>query len=110
MNDLFDPGPISTILFWDQHENSINAGNFFVSMLGYPDNPHQTGFYYDSPGSYHNGAGGLSYADGHAEIHRWRDPRTMPPVVRGQTLPKDSPSPNNPDLIWLRERSTREMR
>ena len=25
----------------------------------------------DFPASYHNGAGGLSFADGHAEIRRW---------------------------------------
>jgi prepilin-type N-terminal cleavage/methylation domain-containing protein/prepilin-type processing-associated H-X9-DG protein len=62
--------------------------------------------------SYHNGAGGLSFADGHAEIKRWLDPRTMPP------LRKDSnwllaagaiPSPNNQDIVWLQERATRKI-
>ena len=27
----------------------------------------------DLPASYHGNAGGLSFADGHSEIHRWRD-------------------------------------
>jgi len=25
----------------------------------------------DFPASYHNGAAGLSFADGHSEVHRW---------------------------------------
>ena len=33
-------------------------------------------FSWDLPASYHNGAGGLSFADGHQEIKRWLDPRT----------------------------------
>src|SRR2546426_7399595 len=42
-----------------------------VDMRGYP-NPAQA-MLPDFPASYHNKAGGLSFADGHAEIHRWRD-------------------------------------
>ena len=32
------------------------------------------------PASRHGGSGVISYTDGHAEIHRWRDPRTLVPV------------------------------
>ena len=62
--------------------------------------------FYEWPASYHNKAGALSFADGHAEIHGWRDPRTTPPVVKGQALLKMVPSPNNTDLIWLFQRTT----
>src|ERR1051326_4047066 len=34
----------------------------------------------DMPASYHNGAGGFSFADGHSEVHRWRDGFTKQPV------------------------------
>ena len=72
-----------------------------------PNNPEQTGFY-DLPASYHDRAGGLSFVDGHAEIKRWLDDRTMPPLVRDGLIPDQFPSPNNPDVIWLQERATRK--
>jgi prepilin-type processing-associated H-X9-DG protein len=58
----------------------------------------------DFPASYHNKAGGLSFADGHAEIHRWRDPRTTPPVrhVVVQTVNQA----NNQDVVWLWQHTT----
>ena len=61
----------------------------------------------DFPASYHNDAGGLSFVDGHAEIKKWKDPRTRPVLRTGVGLPLNVPSPNNPDVFWLMERSTR---
>jgi len=78
-------------------------------MLGFPDRPELTRFNGDMPGSYHNGAGGLSFVDGHAEIKRWRDPRTTPPVRQGTSLTPGA-SPYNPDIVWLQERATRRMK
>ena len=107
LTELVDPGPARTLLFWDERQDAINYGNFFIDMTGYPDKPAATQFNWDWPGSYHNGAGGLSFTDGHAEIKRWRDSRTTPPfsaVVQGPL-----PSPRNQDIIWLQERSTRRI-
>lgn len=62
----------------------------------------------DPPAGYHGGGGTLSFADGHAEIHQWQDPRTIPPIPRpigyetGGWL-----VPNNPDVYWLQFRATR---
>ncbi|MEI9961198.1 MAG: hypothetical protein WDM76_08770 [Limisphaerales bacterium] len=60
----------------------------------------------DIPASYHNGAGGLSFADGHAEIKKWRDSNVLnckaPPPAGGGT-PQDA---STGDLAWLQERST----
>jgi prepilin-type N-terminal cleavage/methylation domain-containing protein/prepilin-type processing-associated H-X9-DG protein len=108
ISDMRDPGPSRTLLFWDQREDSINAGNFGIDMTGYPNLPGLTQFWQDYPASYHNGAGGLSFADGHAEIKRWRDPRTTPPVHSGSTwLWQGALSPNNPDIAWLQDHATR---
>ncbi len=35
----------------------------------------------DAPASFHGGAAGLSFADGHSEIHKWKSSRTKVPVV-----------------------------
>lgn len=61
------------------------------------------------PCAYHNGAAGLAFADGHSEIKKWLDRRTMPPIKPGVELPSlNVPSPNNPDALWLMDRSTRK--
>ena len=106
--DMTDPGPSKTFIFLDMREDSIDIGNFAPDMRGWPDHPEQNSFY-DLPGSYHGRAGGFSFADGHAEIKRWRDDRTMPPVVRDGLIADQYPSPNNPDVSWLQERSTRRI-
>jgi len=107
MSDMVDPGPARTFLLLDMREDSIDIGNFAPDMRGWPDKPEDVGFY-DFPGSYHHRAGGLSFADGHAEIKRWRDDRTMPSLVHDGLIPDQLPSPHNRDVIWLQERSTRK--
>ena len=106
MGDFLDPGPVNTFLFMDMREDSIDWGNFATDMTGWPDHQEQVGFY-DLPGSYHHRAGGFSFVDGHAEIKRWKDDRTMPPLVPGGGIPDQFRSPGNRDVIWLQERSTR---
>ena len=64
-------------------------------------------YWIDLPAFYHNGAAGLSFADGHAEIKRWRDPRTTPPLVLNGSVDDVFLSPRNPDIGWFQERATR---
>jgi prepilin-type processing-associated H-X9-DG protein len=63
----------------------------------------------DLPGMYHYLACGFSFADGHAEMRRWRDPRTTPPLVPGGNplAIVSDPSPNNLDVAWIQDHSTR---
>jgi len=97
-------------LFWDQREDTINAGSFGIDMTGWPDSPKQTQWVDDLPGSYHGRRGGLSFSDGHSEIRRWKDTRTMPAITKGQVLwPKILLQPGNRDIIWLQERTTRKI-
>jgi prepilin-type N-terminal cleavage/methylation domain-containing protein/prepilin-type processing-associated H-X9-DG protein len=106
LNDMVDPGPSMTFVFLDEREDVINDGMFVVDMTGYPDKPQQIRLV-DFPASYHGGAGGLSFADGHSEIRKWVDPRTRPLLNPGVIIPFDQPSPNNRDVMWLQERATR---
>jgi prepilin-type N-terminal cleavage/methylation domain-containing protein len=108
-SDMIDPGPAQTFVFLDMREDSIDIGNFAPDMRGWPDQPDLTGFF-DYPASYHNQAGGFSFADGHSQIQRWSDPRTMPPVQKDGLIPDILSSPNNPDVVWLQEHSTRGIR
>lgn len=96
------PGPAMTFVLLDERQDSINDGYFVTEMDGYP-NPATTKIV-DYPASYHNRAAGFSFADGHSEIHPWRDARTYPPIRTG--LPLNIPSPNNQDVTWMRDHSS----
>jgi prepilin-type N-terminal cleavage/methylation domain-containing protein/prepilin-type processing-associated H-X9-DG protein len=101
--DILDPGPSDTLVFLDERYDSIDDGYFAIDMT--------TGGgaqLVNLPGSYHNGAGGITFADGHAEIHQWRDPRTTPPLH--QQFDKFVAAANNVDLTWLQQHATSRER
>ena len=105
-SELAYPGPSRIFVFLDMRQDSIDMGNFGTDMAGWPDQPANYGFF-DLPGSYHGRAGGFSFADGHAEIHPWRDDRTMPPLVPEGYMNDLFSSPDNPDVGWLQQHATR---
>ena len=96
--ELVRPSPVNLWVFIDECPGSINDGFFICDPYYYPANE-----WVDIPASYHNNAGGISFADGHAEIKKWRDP-----TVVEQNNPPFSLSKQNPpaDLQWLKDRST----
>ena len=105
MSDIVNPGPAKAFVFIDEREDSINDGYFTVDMKGFGGSGN--GFVLvDYPASYHNNCGSLSFADGHCEIKKWLDPRTMPPLRKDQNLTWYVDSPNNSDIRWLQEHST----
>jgi prepilin-type N-terminal cleavage/methylation domain-containing protein/prepilin-type processing-associated H-X9-DG protein len=105
-SQLAYPGPSRIFVFLDMRQDSIDMGNFGTDMSGWPNQPASYGFD-DLPGSYHGRAGGFSFADGHAEIHPWRDDRTMPPLVPEGYVADQFKSPYNPDVAWLQQHATR---
>ncbi|MEO8429125.1 MAG: prepilin-type N-terminal cleavage/methylation domain-containing protein [Verrucomicrobiota bacterium] len=66
------PSPAMTFLTVDEHPDSVNDGFFIVGRTA-----SQWG---DLPASYHNGACGFSFADGHAEVHKWLSGTSKYPV------------------------------
>jgi len=103
-------GPAKTWVFLDQREDSINWGNFMTQMGGFdPREPARYKFVQDVPGMYHKQACGFSFVDGHSEIKKWRDSRTMPALKLHQVNHDldNLPSPRNEDIGWLQERTTR---
>jgi prepilin-type N-terminal cleavage/methylation domain-containing protein/prepilin-type processing-associated H-X9-DG protein len=95
-SDIAVPGPSECWVAIDENPASINDGSFACDP--------NASVWWDVPASYHNGAGGLSFADGHAEIKRWRDHNllTVTTMPTGG-LPAD---PSSSDLKWLQNRST----
>src|SRR3989441_3992160 len=100
-SDFAVPGAAKVYVLLDEHPDSINAGGYANMMV---ENPAAARII-DYPASYHNGACGISFADGHAEIRKWVDPRTRQPV-KYYDMPLNVASPNNKDMIWLSERTT----
>ncbi|MFM8419907.1 MAG: prepilin-type N-terminal cleavage/methylation domain-containing protein [Verrucomicrobiota bacterium] len=101
-SDLGVPGPANVYVLLDEHPDSINAGGFANTMV----EKASSATIVDFPASYHNGAAGINFADGHSEIRKWVDPRTKPPAKYNNTLQLNVPSPNNNDMVWLSDRTT----
>jgi len=76
MSQLTTPPPALTFAMIDEHPDSIND-SIFLHRPGFAPGNHE---WRDLPASHHNGAGGLSYADGHSEIKKWLTPSTVAPV------------------------------
>ena len=80
------PGISKTFVFIDERSDCINWGNYAQDMNGYQlvgqthPTPSQYEYTEDMPSISHGGACGLSFADGHAEIHRWHDGATLAPL------------------------------
>ena len=101
VTDMTFPPPCSTFVIIDEREDSIQDCYFVVDMenAGAP--------IVTVPRSAHNGAGTLSFGDGHSELKKWRDPRTCPALnPTGFVEILQSERPANMDGVWLRERTT----
>lgn len=85
--------PTDVFVVLDEDATSIDEGWFYLSVDGYNANgsvdQDQINLY-NLPATYHNHCGSFSYADGHAELHRWQG---------GGTLDDD-------DVVWLMTHAT----
>jgi prepilin-type N-terminal cleavage/methylation domain-containing protein/prepilin-type processing-associated H-X9-DG protein len=89
------------LVFVDERDDSIDDGEFALDMVANQ--------IVNFPAGYHGGSGGLTFADGHAEIHRWRSAELQAPQQTGNQSVKHeftTVAANNPDLIWLRTHGT----
>jgi prepilin-type N-terminal cleavage/methylation domain-containing protein/prepilin-type processing-associated H-X9-DG protein len=98
-----NPGPASSFMYLDEQADSINDGAYF------PPNTPPT--WHDLPASYHSGAAGIAFVDGHSEIHKWQSsvlPGPKTTVTTTATFQALSVSATDPDYLWLRERTQRK--
>jgi prepilin-type N-terminal cleavage/methylation domain-containing protein/prepilin-type processing-associated H-X9-DG protein len=66
------PKPANIFVTLDEHPDSINDGYFDDNANPSPTGPNAFTEWNDLPASYHAGAGGFAFADGHAEVHMWK--------------------------------------
>jgi prepilin-type processing-associated H-X9-DG protein len=93
------PKPTQIFVFIEEHPESINDG-YFLDRLNRLE-------WNDLPASYHNGGANVSFADGHAEHHRWNFASTKPaPVPNPHLLPISISPSERADFDWLITRMT----
>jgi prepilin-type N-terminal cleavage/methylation domain-containing protein/prepilin-type processing-associated H-X9-DG protein len=100
-SEIVRPSPSEAFVFLDEHPDAIDDGYFLVFV----NRRHQWG---NMPANYHNGACGFSFADGHAEIRKWKDPDTLSrKIVANPRGPVDVPwiqvrtsAPKNESTAW----------
>jgi len=102
MTDIVRPNPSQLWVFNDEHPDSINDGWEIM-------NPTDLNNWTDLPASYHNGACGFGFADGHAEIKRWLEASTKV-ATQGNNQYNGFPAPNSRDIRWIVEHSTAKAR
>jgi prepilin-type N-terminal cleavage/methylation domain-containing protein/prepilin-type processing-associated H-X9-DG protein len=103
MATMSRPGPAGIWVVMDENPFSINDSQFAVAM-GTPANGLATSTsIIDIPASYHNGACGIAFADGHSEIHKW-----LGPAIKNATAHNASASDpaSVMDIEWLQFRTS----
>src|SRR3989442_9343268 len=96
--------PSKTFVFVDEHPDSINDAAFANAVTGAtPSDPPGGEQIIDFPASFHCGACGFSFADGHSEIHKWKGNRIKAPVTYTGNLALNVPAApdSGPDVRWM---------
>jgi prepilin-type processing-associated H-X9-DG protein len=98
--DFTRPGPSLTFVFLDECPDTLNDGLFQVNMT--------TKSWSDVVGSLHDGGGTFAFADGHAELRKWKENATKQRVTKlGCPSTVGSLRTGSPiDYGWLQERSS----
>lgn len=100
LSDILNPA--RSWVFIDEREQSIDDGYFLVFLSEkFGNRPEQWG---NLPATYHNGACGFSFADGHAETRKWLDHDTLKPIPRNRRPTGVFLAPR--DVAWIRERTS----
>jgi prepilin-type N-terminal cleavage/methylation domain-containing protein/prepilin-type processing-associated H-X9-DG protein len=99
------PNPSGLFVMLDEHPDSINDG--FLQTDPHPN----SAAWNDLPATYHNGAGGFAFADGHSEIHKFKSTVCTILPVTYQAHPAWPPFSADPgaggqDAAWVETRAS----
>jgi prepilin-type N-terminal cleavage/methylation domain-containing protein/prepilin-type processing-associated H-X9-DG protein len=95
------PTPSDLFVFMDESDKSITRGSFNVIMVPNPAAASLLSY----PATYHNFGANLSFLDGHAESHKWRDGRTRK-TASATSFQTPTIVPYDPDVLWLQEHTS----
>ena len=107
--DMVNPQPANLWVVIDENPDSVNDAAFAVKM----DYQGRASLWQDGPATYHGGGCGFTFADGHSEIKKWKDGRTvsrMMVTTYTRTFPYGQLQPNNPDIQWVQDRTSARIR
>jgi prepilin-type N-terminal cleavage/methylation domain-containing protein len=95
------PGPSDMIVFTDENADTIDDGFFMPVSASSP-----VSLWFNLPGSYHSKGDTFSFADGHAELHKWLTPNAAY-LAKGISTGSGIEVVGNPvDWSWLVSHST----
>jgi len=80
------PYPSATFVMLDEDALSINDGAIYIDV--------QAKELLDFPAHYHNNGTVFNYADGHSDVHVWKDPKFYTETLHNQPM-------SSPDLTWF---------
>jgi prepilin-type N-terminal cleavage/methylation domain-containing protein/prepilin-type processing-associated H-X9-DG protein len=93
--DFHSPGPTDAWVFTDEHPDSVDDALLYTA--NYPVTK-----FTELPGNQHGGACGISFADGHSEIHKWTDSLVNTYRKVSFTVVQQVPcSISDRDMVWL---------
>ena len=93
-SDIAVMGAVNCWVLLDENPWSINDGWFCTDPKSWVD----------KPATYHNNACGFSFADGHCEIHKWRDGNLI--SYNGPINTGVAATPGVGDIDWLMQRTS----
>lgn len=104
-SDIRELSPSDAFVFIDENPDGINDGAFGVKII--KPNELSEALIVDFPATFHSGASVMSFADGSAARHKWRDTRTAPKVNYSNVGWKNMvPTPGNVDMLWLAQHTS----
>jgi prepilin-type N-terminal cleavage/methylation domain-containing protein/prepilin-type processing-associated H-X9-DG protein len=101
LSDITQQSTSDTLVFVDERDDSVDDGYFCVDM--------ETDWIANVPSNFHNGGGSVTFADGHAEIHKWRTQEFQIPQQSGLAATSSkffTVSASNEDMLWLRSHAS----
>jgi prepilin-type processing-associated H-X9-DG protein len=92
-SDITHPAPSDVFVFTEENMRTIQDGFLEIDSYG--------GTFPDVPAAYHRNGGVYSFADGHAQVHKWRT--TLLLNAKNHDV---SGGLTNPDWIWFEQHAT----
>ena len=108
-SSMVNPQPVNLWVIMDENPDSVNDAAYAVKM----DLQGAAATWQDGPGTSHGGACGFTFADGHSEIRKWKDPRStskimLPTYTYGFNF--GVRQANNLDIQWLEDRTSAKIK